>query len=216
MKSKLIYITGIIFFILIIIYSYASNVNEYVLDSVISIVTITLIFLIRKHINLTNISFFLLILALLFHDFGVFGFYNKTPILIQYDHFTHFFGLFAVSILIFNIFKQFFKKSKITNLILILFVFISSLGIGSLIEQTEYLGYLRFGTGQGLLKFGGLGDTPFDDKNLRAMDIIGGGWINTMLDLNYNFLGALIGTITMYLINKFKSKNYFENKDGKA
>ena len=216
MKSKLIYLIGVLLFILIIIYSYSTNDQEYVLDAVISIIIISFVFFIRKHLNLTNIGVSLLIASLLFHDFGMFGFYNKTPIIMQYDHFTHLFGMFAVSVVIFSMFKQFFKKSRMINFILILFIFVSTLGIGSLIEQIEYIGYLRFGTGQGLLRFGGLGDTPFDEKNLRAMDIVGGGWINTMLDLNYNFLGAFIGTTLMYLINKFKLKKHIEDENGKS
>ena len=83
-------------------------------------------------------------------------------------------------------------------------IFLAALGVGSLIEETEFLGFLKFGTGEGLLKFGGLGDTPLNDEMLRDIDIIGGGWINTMWDLTYNSLGALFGVIFMYTIYLYK------------
>lgn len=208
-KNKLILILGIISFLSIVFYSYMSQVTEYISDALISIAITLFIFSFRKKLNLTHTSFILIILALLFHDLGVFGFYNASPIVIQYDHFTHFFGLFAISIIIFNLLKQYFTKSNVTNFIILLVMFASSLGIGSLVEQVEYIGYLKFGTGPGLLRFGGYGDTPFNESDLRAMDIIGGGWINTMLDLNYNFLGAIIGAIFMYI-------KYLSTRDGRS
>ena len=195
--NKLLFILGIIIFILIIVYSYTSQVTEYIGDAIISIAIITIVLFLRKHLNLTSSTFLLLILALTLHNLGVFGFYNISPLKVQYDHITHFVWLFPVSLIVFNFFKPYFSNNKLKNLLLLLFILTSSLGVGALIEQTEYIGYLKFGTGPGLLRFGGLGDT-FNEENLRAMDIIGGGWINTMLDLNYNFLGALFGVILMY------------------
>ena len=62
--------------------------------------------------------------------------------------------------------------------VLILIIILASLGIGAVIEQTEYIGFLKFGEGSGLLRVGGLGDTQLNEDNLRAMDIVGGGWIN--------------------------------------
>ena len=91
-------------------------------------------------------------------------------------------------------------------------IFLASLGVGALIEQMEYIGYLKFGTGEGLLRFGGLGDTTVNEEQLRAMDIIGGGWINTMIDLNYNFLGSLIGLVIMHIANKLKYRNKYNKK----
>ena len=86
-------------------------------------------------------------------------------------------------------------------------IVLSSLGIGSLIETSEFLGFLKFGFGEGFLKFGGLGDTPLTESTLRDLDIIGGGWINTMWDLFYNTLGSLFGAIFMYVLYLYKNKN---------
>ena len=90
---------------------------------------------------------------------------------------------------------------------MLLIILLASIGVGALVEQLEFLGFLKFGFGDGLLRFGGLGDTPLTEETLRDIDLIGGGWINTMWDLIYNFIGALLGTILMYLIYLFKKDN---------
>jgi len=203
-KNKIVLFLGILIFIAFIIISFVVKVREYTPDSIIFIAIIILLFLARKKINLHPITFSLIIISLIAHNSGVFGWYNTSPFFIQYDHLTHFIGFFAVSIALFQLMEKYFTKSKLTNFILILVVLMASLGIGAILEQTEYLGFVRLGTGPGFLKFGGLGDTFSEEENLRAFDIIGGGWINAMLDLNYNFLGALTGIILMYFINRFK------------
>jgi len=199
-----IYLFSIILFILFSFYAYFSNVKDYINDSIIAIVLVSIVFFLKKHINLYNYSFILLILGIVSHLSGVFGFYSSSPLLIQYDHLTHFLGLFAVSIIFFNFLKKFFSENKINNILIMIIIFLAALGVGSLIEETEFLGFLKFGTGEGLLKFGGLGDTPLNDEMLRDIDIIGGGWINTMWDLTYNSLGALFGVIFMYTIYLYK------------
>ncbi len=205
-QIKIIYLLGILLFILFAFYAYSSNVKEYINDSIILIILLTTLYFLRKQFTLSPTIFIILILAMASHDAGVFGFYSNSPIPIQYDHFTHFIGMFAVSLLIFNLFKKYFSSSKLNNVLILIMVILASLGIGSLIESIEYLGFLKFGTGPGLLKFGGLGDT-ITEETLRDIDLIGGGWINTMEDLIYNFLGAFLGTILMYVLNKNASKS---------
>jgi len=205
-KNNVVFSIGLFLFIGYGIYSYISGVKDYINDSLTLSFTLLLVFFLRKVLKITPTSLSLLILAFVSHLSGVFGFYNKSPLPLQYDHFTHLIGLFAISILVFNAIKSYFSKSIFHNGIVLLFMFFCSLGIGAVVEQIEYIGYIRLGTGAGLFKFGGLGDTPFNEELLRPMDVIGGGWINTMLDLNYNFLGAIIGIILMYSINTYKLK----------
>ena len=206
-KPKLIVtIVGIVIFLFYGLYSYTSGVTDYIADSFIFAVVLVILFALSKKINITSTGLILIILSSILHLSGVFGWYNKSPFPIQYDHLTHLVGFFAVSVMLYQAFEKNFTKSKFNNFSILFIILFSSLGIGAFIEQTEYFGYLKFGTGAGLLRFGGLGDTVLNEENLRAMDIIGGGWINTMLDLNYNFIGAVSGIILMHLINKFKLK----------
>ena len=205
-KSLLIvFLVGVLIFLFFGIYSHFT-VREYLWDSISSLIIIVLVLFLRKPLHLRAYSLLLIILALAAHLSGVFGFYNITPISMQYDHFTHFFGLFAVSTAIFHFLEPLFSWSKKNNFLVFMMILFCSLGIGAFVEQVEYVGYVSLGTGPGLFQFGGLGDTPFTEENLRVMDMLGGGWVNAMLDLNYNFLGAFIGTLLLYLIYTFKSK----------
>ena len=205
-QIKIIYVIGVIIFLLFVVYSFLSNVKDYINDSIILLILITLIFLLRKHFDLSSLTFILLIVAFISHNSGVFGFYNNSPLPIQYDHFTHFIGLFSISVLFFNFFKKYFSANKTNNILILLMILLASLGIGAVVEEVEFLGFLKFGTGDGFLKFGGLGDTQLTEQNIRDIDIIGGGWINTMWDLIYNFLGALVGVIFMYLLYLYKNR----------
>ncbi len=207
-KTTSIIIIGITIFLAYAYYSYSSGVTDYVNDSFIFIgVLVALLFLSWKA-DISGFSFIVLIVAAALHLSGVFGWYNQSPIFIQYDHVTHFVGLFAVAAVVFDLMKIYFGKNRFANVMLLVMMFLVSLGVGSVVEQVEYLGYLKLGTGAGLLKFGGLGDTVFNEENLRDIDIIGGGWINTMIDLNYNFLGAVMGIMFMYITNKLRRKLY--------
>ena len=202
-KNKLVFILGLIIFILYGIYSYTSDVLDYINDSIILSIILIILFFLRNALKLTPFSFLLIIIASAIHLSGVFGFYNISPLPIQYDHFTHFIGLFAVSILLFNFFKKYFSGSGLNNFLILIMIILASLGLGSVIEQAEFLGFLKFGTGEGFLKFGGLGDT-LTEGQLRDIDLIGGGWINTMWDLIFNFLGSLFGAIFMYVKYLYK------------
>ncbi|MEK6854815.1 MAG: hypothetical protein AABX73_01195 [Nanoarchaeota archaeon] len=201
---NIIFVIGVIIFLAYAYYSYSSGVTEYISDSFIFVGVLLGLYLLRWKFDISELSFILVIVASMLHLSGVFGWYNQSPFIIQYDHLTHIVGLFGIAAVVFDIMKIYLVKSKFVNFMLLAMMFLASLGIGSVVEQIEYLGYLKLGTGAGLLRFGGLGDTVFNEEILRAMDIIGGGWINTMLDLNYNFIGAFIGILFMYSVNKFK------------
>ena len=179
-------------FLFLIMYSIVNKVYAYTNDSLVFIALLTIALIFYKKLNLNKVIFIVLGIAMLLHNLGVFGFYAHTPILIQYDHVTHLVGMFAVSIFLYN----YLEKKKLSKVTLILLVFLATLGVGALIEQIEFTGYLSLGKGEGLFYFGGTGDTGVSgliEQNLQDIDELGGGFLNTMWDLMYNFFGAVIG-----------------------
>jgi len=96
-----------------------------------------------------------------------------------------------------NYIKTFFKKSKIEKTILILIAILAALGIGSIIELSEYLGYLFLGQGEGFLYFGGTGD-------LTGNYNLGGAWINSSVDMIFNLVGSFAGLVAYFVYEKFK------------
>lgn len=142
--------------------------------------------------------FTLLSLGMLSHACGVFGWYHISPVPVQWDHVTHFFGLLPFSMLFFNFFTQ-WSTSKLfskRNVIIVMAVFLAAFGVGALIELSEFLGYLSLGHGDGALMFGFGDGIPGDTDAIRE---IGGGWINTGWDLIFNIAGILAGLIASFI-----------------
>ncbi|MBI2672393.1 DUF2238 domain-containing protein [Candidatus Woesearchaeota archaeon] len=194
-KETYIYILAVLAFCFIIIYSILSKTFYYIADSATSIIVITILFLLYHKFNLNKTIFILIFLAMLFHNLGIFGFYGNSPFPFPYDNLTHFVGGFSLSIFFINYIKTFFKKSRTEKAILILIAVLAALGIGSIIEMTEYIGYLTLGQGEGFLYFGGTGDVT-GDYNL------GGAWINSSVDMLFNLIGALSGLIVYFIYKR--------------
>ena len=177
---------SVLIFITFILVAYFINVKEYILDSILFIVLIVLMNYYYDKFSFNEVSYWFIVLGMMSHNLGVLGWYNQSPFIIQYDHITHFVGFIGVGMFLYEYLKVFNKVERIIIVLLI------SLGIGSLIELIEFIGYLKLGVGDGLFYYGGIGDTGV---NLRAMDAVGGGWLNTMWDLVYNLFGSLLGIV---------------------
>ena len=190
-KKTLLYLFTSVF-ILLIIYAIFRNIF-YFPDLITSIIIIFLLYKYFNKLELNNFIFFLLFLALLFHDFGVFGFYNKSPLYFQYDNLTHFIGGIALGIFFIN----FFKKNIDGKLLIIFLALLSALGVGAVVEIIEYSGYLYLGQGDGFFYFGGKGD-------LGRRNSITGAWANSSIDMVLNLVGGIIGIISYLIYKKFK------------
>ena len=199
MKKEKIFFLFVSIFLLLIVYSFYSKNYAYVLDISTSFVLITILFVFYKNFNLNWIVFTLVFLALLLHNFGLFGFYNISPLPFEYDHFVHFFGGLALVMFFLNIFNN-LENLKLNKFFFILFALFCALGIGSIIEIIEYFGYLFLGKGDGLFYFGGTGD-------LGNYQDLTGAWVNSSLDMTYNLIGAVIGIILYFIVKKIYQKN---------
>lgn len=191
-----IYILFVFCFIFIISYSIYAKIYAYILDSLVSIAIISILILFYKSLNLNKLIFIFSFLALLSHNLGVFGFYANSPFTFEYDHLTHFLGGFALCLVFLNFLNCFFSKEKKTNLFLGLTAFLAALGFGSIIEITEYVGYLILGKGEGMFYFGGTGDLSGLVENAA--------WINSSLDMVFNLIGALFALFACFIFRKTK------------
>ncbi len=182
--KKMLYLFIAIFLLLISI-AFLTNVKDYINDSILFIIIILMIYRFKDKLNIGKVSFVFLFIAMLLHNLGVFGVYGKFY---WYDILTHIFGLFAVS------FSMFFALNKhIKNkTFLVLIVLLTSLGIGSIIENIEYSGYLIGGKGEGLFLYGD-GDFEMD---------IDSAWLDSMEDLASNLVGTVLGILFGFLYKK--------------
>lgn len=146
----------------------------------------------------------LLILGFASHLMGIFGWYNASPIPLQWDHVTHGLPMFAFTALFYNFARPWmterFWSAKTWSVLLM--VLLAGLGVGSLVENLEFIGYLTVGQGEGALFFGGAGDgVPLTSSQEELINNLGGGYINTELDLVWNLFGALGAVLLLSLVH---------------
>ncbi len=216
--EKFVALLGILSFIVLIPLSILNGTSGFIPELVIFAALTVLFAYFSDSLRLTIPTFTLVILGMLSHGLGVFGFYGQSPVPIQWDHITHFLSIFAFTLMIFSYLEQWMDTKLLTkrNITLIILVFFAASGVGALIELSEFLGYLKYGFGEGAFAFGpGDGFETFTKNNTDVIADLGGGWINTGWDLIFNTLGILLGIACMLTRRLFWKKAelayYFEN-----
>jgi putative membrane protein len=114
------------------------------------------------------------------YDLMLFQLPNNWPIL-KYDQIVHIFGFFAATLLGYDLLKRYLKTTKKDTIVNIILVMVG-MGFGALNEVLEFL-------------------TGFLDKHAGI-----GGYLNTMLDLCFNLIGAILAVIYINYINQPKHK----------
>jgi len=184
-----------------------TGVYEFIPDFVLFII-LTLFYYWIYDVSRMNMPIFtMLIIGHLLHAGGIFGWYHISPIPIQWDHITHFFGAFPYALLFFRWMKQWMDEKFFTrkNLLLLIAVFLAAMGVGAVVELSEFIGYLALGFGEGAFKFGA-GDSVVGASDL--IDLVGGGWINEGWDFIFNTIGIIVGMgimMTIQLVKRFKN-----------
>ena len=194
-KARIIItVIGIILFLAFIVYE-STRVPDYVPDTILFIALTITLFLLYTKLDLDLVSYSAFIIALLFHNSGAFGWYNISPIGIQWDHITHITGIFAPTLILFRYFRRLFTASKSNNLYVILIIILAALGVGVVIEYYEFAGSFIIGQGEG-----GLGQGEGDIETELGNSL----YLNTILDLIFNLIGAVLGVITGFMLSYHK------------
>jgi hypothetical protein len=169
-------------FLWLIYFEYTHHIEEYIADTLIFMGVTIAFHIFYKKLNLDLPSYLFLLLAMLLHNAGAFGWYNISPLPMQWDHITHLFGSIGPTLAIFRWCGQgMTRKSMLYTTIIIL---LATMGVGAIVELYEFAGYLTVGEG-----VGGLGQGEGD----LTTEIGEGPWLNTMLDIVFNLLGTIIG-----------------------
>lgn len=196
LPAKISAVVSIVLFLWLIYYEIVQNVPEYIADSLLFIgMVLTLLFLYNK-LDLDLLSFNAFLVSLLLHNAGAFGWYNTSPVGFQWDHITHIMGGFAITLILFRFCRRFCRGEKFAKRYLMLVIILASLGAGAIIEFYEFAGYFIVGEGAGGLGHG-VGDIVTELGNSE--------WFNTMFDMLYNLVGAIIAMI-VGVIKKYNKK----------
>jgi hypothetical protein len=162
--------------------------------------------------------FTMLIIGHILHACGIFGWYYISPVPVQWDHLTHFFGALPYALLFFNWMEQWMDARFFTkkNLLILMAIFFAASGVGAIVELSEFVGYLQYGTGDGAFMFGP-GDGIAGKTGSDLIDTIGGGWINEGWDFVYNTFGIIAGMFIMIILRLTRRKEekayYFEKPE---
>ncbi len=145
----------------------------------------------------------LIVLSFAAHLMGIFGWYNVSPLPLQWDHITHIFPMFSFTMLLFNFTRPWMDRFwSIKTWSVLLLLFLSGLGMGAIVENVEFAGFLSLGYGEGGLFFGGPGDgMPITSAQADAIQEFGGGYLNTELDLVWNLMGTFTALVLMSLLH---------------
>ncbi len=189
--SRVIGICGTLFFSYIIWYCIKTEFYYYIADSLIFIGLTIGVFLGYKKLRLNALTFFFIVFGLALHDMGAFRFYASSPLPFEWDIVTHLVGIFAATLLIYNIIRDLTKKDH--HAFVFFIVILAGLGVGVLIEFLEFYGFMTVGFGEG---FFGRGFGDFDPS------IVSSDYIDTIQDLYWNFVGATLGFIVGFFHEK--------------
>ena len=182
-------------FVALIGYEWSNGVYEYIADTIFFMTLTLILLLLYKKLDLDLWCYASFILALMFHNAGAFGWYNISPLPLQWDHITHITGIFAPTLILFRFSRRFFSHQPFHNGYVILFTLLAALGIGVFVEFYEFAGYFIVGEGVGGL---GQGEGDFTTELGESL------WLNTMLDMVFNVIGALFGLAGGFLLRYHK------------
>ncbi len=208
-------IISILIFILMIPIALLNGVYGFIPD-ILTFIALTLFYRWTYSTLKMNMPIFtMLIIGHILHACGIFGWYHISPVPVQWDHLTHFFGALPFALLFFNWMEQWMDAKFFTkkNFLLLFAVFLAATGVGAVVELTEFIGYLQYGMGEGAFMFGP-GDGIVGHSGSDLIDVIGGGWINEGWDFVFNTIGILAGIVLMLILKSTKKKAddayYFE------
>ncbi len=191
--DKVLTILALLFFLIVIIYCKLTSFKYYIADSIIFMVLTIVLYILYKPLHLNTTTLFFLLLAFSLHDLGAFKFYANPPTPFDWDIVTHLFGIFAATLMLYNIVLSFHASKH--HVAIFLIVLLAANGIGVVIEFVEFFGFMTTGFGEGFLGHG------FGDYDPR---VVSSDYIDTIQDLFWNTVGSVVGFIAAYALNQRK------------
>jgi len=175
-------IVAIVFSIAFIIIAFLARVPTYRVAPVFLIAIMWIVYSLRRRLHLHPFHFFLFGTALLLHNLGAFGFYQRSFFNLSFDIYVHFYFAFVATFIIYRVTEHYLAmRPWQTALFTILFI----MGCGGLHEVMEYVSTLILGPERGMLK-----------TNSYIFD--------TNRDLTNNLLGCLSSLILYGIFRAFR------------
>jgi uncharacterized membrane protein YjdF len=107
------------------------------------------VYLLRRKLHLHPLHYFLFGTAMLLHDLGAFGFYQRSFFGLSFDIYVHYYFAFVGTFMVFRAFEYHMGlRAWQTALLTIMFI----MGMGGIHEVIEYISTLMLGPERGMLK----------------------------------------------------------------
>lgn len=157
--------------------------SHYKYDVLMCLVLLSACYYFKSIIHLYWFHYLLFSLFLLLHCLGMYQFYEKYPLGIEYDYWVHGYFGFVSSLII----LRWLSKSEygFNQLFCVISTFIIVLGISAAHELYEFAGAILLGEGDGVL-FIGAGDIDQWDTQKDMLNNIVGGVVGVSLKLIFS------------------------------
>ena len=173
---------GVITSLAIIVIAVTAKVPTYHINPVFLIPLTWVPYYFRRGLHLTVTPYVLFCIAILFHDTGAYGFYQRSPFPFSFDIAVHFyFAIPCVTILFFALAGH-FPQLRTWQVAVTAGMFM--MGIGAIHEIMEYMTYLLLGEERGMLK----PSTSY--------------FFDTQRDLTNNLLGTLTALLLIVVFSR--------------
>jgi len=140
-------------------------------------------FFLRRWLRLNPVHYFLFAIALLLHDLGAFGLYQKEVLGKSWDIYVHFYFAFAATFIFYRALEYHLElRPWQTAFFTLMFI----MGAGGLHEVMEYTSFLLLGEEKGMLK----PHTAY--------------FLDTSRDLMNNFLGCMSALIIYRILRALR------------
>jgi uncharacterized membrane protein YjdF len=174
---------GIVASVVFLVISATAKVATYRVNPVFLLPLMWLPYMLRRRVFLHPVHYFMFALAILVHDLGAYGFYQRSPLPFSYDILVHFYFGVVVTLMMHRAIGMNYAgvlRPWQVNVTTLLFM----MGIGALHEIMEYMSYLLLGEEKGMLK----PSTSY--------------FFDTQRDLTNNLLGAIVALIIAYVASR--------------
>jgi len=133
------------------------------------------VFALRRHVALRPLHFALLVLVLLAHDMGAFGWYQRKPLGLQYDWYVHFLAGVAGGLIVARALAlRLAIRGAAGALLAVLVVG----GVGAIHEVIEAASTMQLGPEYGMLVVGP--DNPYDTQEDLLNNLLGASLVQVL------------------------------------
>ena len=186
MKDRTLRLIAIVASVVFLIISATAKVPTYRFNAVFLLPLMWLPFWLRRRLFLAPGHYVAYAVAILIHDLGAYGFYQRSPLPFSYDILVHYYFAVAVTLILHRALAMNFPELAPWQVNVTAFLFM--MGFGALHEIMEYMSYLLLGEQRSMLK----PSTSY--------------FFDTQRDLTNNLLGALTALAIVIVVNLSKGR----------